>query len=131
MNILGLAEGSWINIGLAVLGILTTLMGVFLRVKQKADNADTMIKVDNKIAEDLKPVIKKIDEHEQDFKDFKRDEIEPLKADMNSLKCKTSVMDTKIDSILVGIDDIKKLFEKSDKQVENIWKVMQTKQDKK
>ena len=130
MNILGLAEGSWINIGLAVLGILTTLMGVFLRVKQKADNADTMIKVDNKIAEDLKPVIKKIDEHEQDFKDFKRDEIEPLKADMNSLKCKTSVMDTKIDSILVGIDDIKKLFEKSDKQVENIWKVMQTKQDK-
>ena len=131
MNILGLAEGSWINIGLAVLGILTTLMGVFLRVKQKADNADTMIKVDNKIAEDLRPVIKKIDEHEQDFKDFKRDEIEPLKADMNSLKCKTSVMDTKIDSILVGIDDIKKLFEKSDKQVENIWKVMQTKQDKK
>jgi len=130
MNILGLAEGSWINIGLAVLGLLTTLMGIFLRIKQKADNADTMIKVDTKIAEDLKPVIKKIDDHEQDFKDFKKQEIEPLKADMNSLKCKTSVMDTKIDSILVGIDDIKKLFEKSDKQVENIWKVMQTKQDK-
>jgi len=54
-----------------------------------------------------------------------------MKADMNSLKCKTSVMDTKIDSILVGIDDIKKLFEKSDKQIDNVWKVMQTKQDKK
>lgn len=125
---MAISEGSAVSIGTVIVMAGIT---AFIRNKAKADSAETMTKVGTKIAEDLKPVIKKIDEHEQDFKDFKRDEIEPLKADMNALKCKTGIMDTKIDSILTGIDDIKKLFEKSDKQIENVWKVMQTKQDKK
>ena len=125
---MAISEGSIVSIGTVIVmaGITT-----FIRNKAKADNADTMTKVSTRIVEDLKPIIKRMDDHEQDFKDFKRDEIEPLKADMNALKCKTGIMDTKIDSILTGIDDIKKLFEKSDKQIENVWKVMQTKQDKK
>jgi len=131
MYIIGLSEGSWISIGLGVLALLTPVMGMFLRAKQKADNADTMKTVDEKIIEDLKPVIKKIDDHEQDFKDFKKQEIEPLKADMNSLKCKTGIMDTKIDNVLSGIDDIKKMFEKSDKTFDNLWKELGKKQEKK
>ncbi len=125
---MAISEGSAVSIGTVIVMAGIT---AFIRNKAKADNADTMTKVSTRIVEDLKPIIKRMDDHEQDFKEFKKQEIEPLKADMNALKCKTSVMDTKIDSILVGIDDIKKLFEKSDKQIENVWKVMQTKQDKK
>ncbi len=134
MIILGLSEGAffgWIGVVVTVLGVFISASHIFIRYKQKADNADTMKTVDAKIIEELEPVIKKINDNEQDFKDFKKQEIEPMKAEMNSLICKTSVMDTKIDSILIGIDDIKKLFEKSDKQIDNVWKVMQTKQDKK
>jgi len=136
MNTLGLSEGSWVSIGTVVIMALIT---AFMRFKAKADTADTMKTVDKKISSDLIPVIKKIDDHEKDFKEFKREEIEPLKADVASIKSEQSVMNSVLENITKTLDknheEMKELYREQNKQnrsqFKDIWKTVNTKEDRK
>lgn len=122
--VLGISEGSWVDIGLAVVALLIPCMGVFLRYKAKSDKADIMVDIESKIAEEIEPIEKRMDKHDTDFKEFKRDEIEPMKKDIHDLITKQSVIDTKVDNVLTGISEIKELFK-------TVFDKIDKKQDKK
>ena len=138
MYLLGLSEGSWVGIGLAILTLLTPLMGVLLRAKQKADNADTMKTVDEKIVEDLKPVIKMIDDNELDFKEFKKDQFNPLKDDVVDIKSEQKVMKNILATIKESLErnhqETMTLMKDKDTKVTNnlhkIYDKLDTKADK-
>lgn len=118
--VLGLAESSWVSICLVILPLG---IGAFVRYKAKADKSELMIDVVKKIDEEIAPIQKRMNKHDDDFKEFKRYEIEPMKKDINELITKLSVIDTKVDNTLTGIDRIEdslknvlgKLDQKKDK----------------
>ena len=109
MFILGITESNWVDIGLVCFHIF---LGLFLTYKAKADKAEILIDVDNKIDKKVNPVENRMDNHDKDFKEFKRDEIEPMKTEIHELITKQTVIDVKIDGISEGITDIKKLIGK-------------------
>lgn len=110
--ILGLAEASWVEIGLVVIPLLIIGLVAFIIYKAKSE---IMIDVDKKIAEELAPISKRMDKHDTDFKDFKRDEIEPMKKDIHELITKQSVIDTKVDNVLIGIGRIEEYLKERDR----------------
>jgi len=136
MFIMAISEGSVVSIGTVIVMAGIT---AFIRNKAKADNADTMTKVGTKIAEDLKPVIKKIDDNEESFKEFKKEEIEPLKADVQNIKNEQSVMNKVLENITKTLDrnheEMKELYREQSKQnrsqFKDIWKTVNSKEDRK
>jgi len=48
-----------------------------------------------------------MDKHDADFKEFKREEITPMKETINQLVTKQTVIDVKVDTIIDGIGDLK------------------------
>lgn len=71
-----------------------------------------MVDVKKEIDEKIEPIEKRMNRHDEDFKDFKHDEIAPMKEIVNQLVTKQTVIDVKIDGITEGISDIKKLIGK-------------------
>jgi len=136
MVIMAISEGSVVSIGTVIVMAGIT---AFIRNKAKADNADTMTKVGTKIAEDLKPVIKKIDDNEESFKEFKKEEIEPLKADVQNIKKEQSVMNKVLENITKTLDrnheEMKELYKDQNKQnrsqFKDIWQTLSKKEDRK
>lgn len=150
MYILGLSEGSIVTIGLTVIGFLITAIGVFLRYKQKADNADQMKQVDEKIKhselriaqeieDDLKPINAKIDKHENQFEKFKKESFDPLKEDVSQIKIEQRVMQESFENLKELItsnhNEIKELFQIKDghdrAQFKDLWKTVNGKEDRK
>ena len=103
--VLGLAESSYISIGLFV---FPALIGLFLGYKQRADKADTMKSVDKKfdkkLAEELKPLIKAQEEFESDLKELRKDELEPIKQNINILMREQDVMNTILSTLVKTLD---------------------------
>jgi len=110
--ILGLAEASWVEIGLVVIPLLIIGLVTFIIYKAKFE---IMIDVESKIAEEIGPIEKRMDKHDTDFKDFKRDEIEPMKKDIHELIRRQSVIDTKVDNVLIGIGRIEEYLKERDR----------------
>jgi len=103
--VLGLAESSYITIGLFV---FPALIGLFLGYKQRADTAlvDKKIdkKVDKKLAEALKPIIKAQEDFDSDLKELKKDELEPIKKNINILMREQDVMNTILSTLVKTLD---------------------------
>ncbi|MEE9352570.1 MAG: hypothetical protein V3U78_09940 [Thiotrichaceae bacterium] len=96
--------------------MLPLLIGAFLRNKAKADKSDIMIDVDKKMDEKIAPINKRMDKHDEDFKDFKHNEFDPMKQDIQELITKTSVLKTQTDTIITGQENLMKFIIKmSDK----------------
>jgi hypothetical protein len=121
--VLAIAEGTWV----AIVGISITMagaaLGIFIRNKNKADNADNLIVIKKQIDDDLEPIIKRMDRQDEEYKEYKRAVIEPMKETIDELITKQAVIDVKIDGIGEGIQDIKKLIGK-------IFDQLDTKKDK-
>lgn len=130
--VLGISEGSWVSIGVVVGPLLIIGLIAFIVYKAKSE---IMITVDNKIAEELAPIEKRMDKHDTDFKDFKRDEIEPMKKDIHELITRQSVIDTKVDNVLIGIGRIEEYLKERDRSYKEnfllLFSKIDTKQDKK
>lgn len=103
--VLGLAESSYITIGLVA---FPAFIGLFLGYKQRADKADTMKsvdkKLDKKLADELKPIIKSMDEYERDIKELRKDELEPIKQNINILMREQDVMNTILSTLVKTLD---------------------------
>ncbi len=133
MNIvLGITEGSWISIGFGIITIAGSVMAFFLRYKAKADKADIkgeiMNDVETKLHDEIEPIQKRMEKHDADFKEFKRDEINPMKEKVNSLVTSTSVIESKLDTMI----DMQSEFQTDIKKlIGNIFDKLDTKQDKK
>lgn len=104
-HVLGITESSLISIGLLVFPLL---IGSFLRYKAKADKSELMIDVVKKIDEEINPVLRRLQKHEDAI---------------NKLVTKQTVIDVKIDGISEGISDIKKL-------IGTVFDKLDTKKDK-
>ena len=63
-----------------------------------------------KINDKIKTVTKRMEKHDAEFKEFKRDEIGPMNFEINKLITKTTVIDAKQDTIIESLSDIKKLI---------------------
>lgn len=120
--VLGLAEASWVEIGIVAIPLLITAMVIFLRYKAKSDKAEIMGEVESKIAEELGPIEKRMDKHDTDFKDFKRDEIAPMKETLNELVTTTSVIESQMKTMIKIQSKIEsligKLFDKLDSKAD-------------
>ena len=102
--VLGISEGAWVEICVILLPLI---LGVFFTLKAKSDKSDIMVDVKKEIDEKIEPIEKRMNRHDEDFKDFKREEIEPMKKDIHSLITKQSVIDVKIDSVIDSQLDLK------------------------
>ena len=122
--VLGFTDGDYINILFGCIGLAVPTMLFFLRYKAKSDKADIMIDVEGKIHEEIKPITNRMEKHDVEFKEFKRDEIGPMNVEINKLITKTTVIDTKQDTIIESLSDIKKL-------IGVVFDKLDTKQDKK
>ncbi len=107
--VLGISEGNWVLIGV---GCIPFFVAAFLRYKTRADKAEIMGDVKKEISEELEPIKDRLGQHETDFKDYKREVIEPMRETINQLVTKQSVIDVKVDTIIDGIGDLKKLIGK-------------------
>ena len=126
--VLAISEGSWVSIGLGTMTILLVpAAAAFIRYKAKSDKAeikaDIMGDVDSKFTEELEPIVKRMDKHDTDFKDFKRDEIAPMKETLNELVTTTSVIQSQLGTVIAGQNKIERLMEK-------IFEKLDSKQDK-
>ena len=102
--VLGISEGAWVEICVILLPLI---LGVFFTLKAKSDKSDIMVDVKKEIDEKIETIEKRMNRHDEDFKDFKREEIEPMKKDIHSLITKQSVIDVKIDSVIDSQLDLK------------------------
>lgn len=107
--VLGISEGSWVDIGVVVVPIILVGLGTFAYLKIKSK---IMVDVKKEIDEEIEPIRERLGQHEADFKDYKREVIEPMRETINQLITKQTVIDVKIDGISEGITDIKKLIGK-------------------
>ena len=121
------SNGVWVNI---VLACLPVIIGLFLGYKAKSDKSDIMVDVEKKISEELDPIEKRMDKHDTDFKEFKRDEIEPMKKDIHDLITKQSVIDNKVDTIKEGIGDLKEGIGDLKDLFKTVFKKLDQKKDK-
>lgn len=134
--VLGLAEASWVEIGLVVIPLLITGMGILIIYKAKADIMET---VNKNIAEELKPVIKAVEECEVDIKELRKDEIEPIKKDINDIKRDTDVMNATLNTLVLTLDknhtEIKDISRERDRSYKEnfllLFEKLDNKQDKK
>lgn len=134
--VLGLAEASWVEIGLVVIPLLITGMGILIIYKAKADIMET---VNKNIAEELKPVIKAVEECEVDIKELRKDEIEPIKKDINDIKRDTDVMNATLNTLVLTLDknhtEIKDILRERDRSYKEnfllLFEKLDNKQDKK
>ncbi len=141
--VLGLAESSYVSIGLLV---FPALIGLFLSYKQRADKADTMKsvdkKLDKKIAEELKPIIKTMEEYERDIKELRKDELEPIKKNINNIMREQDVMNTILSTLVKTLDrnheesnrnhlEIKEIMKERDRSYKENFLLLFEKLDKK
>ena len=114
--ILGISEGSLINIGLVVLPLL---IGTFLRHKTKADKSEIMIDVVKKIDDEIAPVVKRLKKHEDKI---------------NKLVTKQEVIHTNVDHILTGQanhkEDFKTRMTKLESLIGKLFDKVDSKKDK-
>ena len=103
--ILGLTEGSWTPIVIFFLGLFTTIMGIALRATQKSGNLNTMKTMDEKfdieMDKKVRPINKRLANAETDIKE--------IRQDVNAHTTSQAVTDTKMDSILLTLAEIKEL----------------------
>ena len=103
-SVLGLTESSYISIIGISLTVVIFLWGLFIRIKANSDRADTMTDVKKQLEADLKPVKKTIAGFENDLKDLKKDELDPIKADINDIRRAQGIMDVIIHNLVKTID---------------------------
>lgn len=135
-RVLVIEENGNVEILLAIfLVILAAVLTAFLKNKsaqkaitreatEKANRADIMQNVNDRIHEELKPVSDRMNKHDQDFKEFKKEEIGPMKEKVSDLEKKVLTSDLKLDNLAVGIGDIKDL-------IGSLFNKLDGKQDKK
>ncbi len=103
--ILGLADSSWIAIGLAVFSLLTTIMGIALRASQKSGNLNTMKTMDEKfdieMERKVKPINKRLANTELDIKDINKTIAEHTTSH--------AVTDSRLTQIIESLAEIKEL----------------------
>lgn len=134
--VLGLAESSYVTIGLFVFPLI---IGLFLRYKQRAENADTMKEVDKIIADELKPIIKTMEEYERDIKELRKDELEPIKTSINNIMREQDVMNNILNTLVSTLDknhtEIKDILKDRDRSYKEnfllLFDKLDGKQDKK
>jgi len=137
--ILGLAEGSTVDLILGGLAFFIAAIGVFLRLKAKSDRTDTMKEVEIKISEEIKPIKDRMEKHDTDFKEFKRDEITPIKQDVIDIQQKNAVMSNVLETLVRNIDsnhrELKEIMKERDKSYKEtfllLFERIDRKQDKK
>ena len=137
--ILGITESSWVDIGVVVVPMCLGALGIFIFLKIKSVKTDIMIDVKKEIGEEIAPLIKSMDEYEKDFKEFKKDELEPIKKDINDIKREQDVMNSILNTLVKTLDrnhlEIKDLMRDRDKNhKENfilLFEKLEKKQDKK
>jgi len=121
MGILGMAEGSTVDLILGGLAFFIAAICLFLRLKAKSDKTDIMVEVDNKIAKENAPIIKRMDKTDEDFKIFKRDDIEPIKHDLNDVKRDRDVTQAILDTL---VKTIERNHQESNKNHEELKEIM-------
>jgi hypothetical protein len=119
--ILGLAESSWVEIGVVIGPFLIISLIAFIVYKAKSV---IMVEVESKIAEEIEPIEKRMDKHDIDFKEFKRDEIAPMKETLNELVADIRGLKVQTKTLVSGQGKIEKFMER-------ILDKLDRKQDKK
>ena len=126
--VLGFTDGDWINILFGVMALAIPALFGFLRYKAKSDKADiksdVMKDVEAKIHEEIEPINKRMEKHDVEFKEFKRDEITPMKEDVNKLITQTELLNQSIGTMIKG-------QEKIESHIGKIFSILTSKQDKK
>lgn len=102
--VLGLSEGSGVDLILGAMALFIGAIGLYVKLKTKADKADTMKEVDKKLTEELKPIIKSMEEYERDIKELRKDELEPIKQNINILMREQDVMNTILSTLVKTLD---------------------------
>ena len=102
--VLGFTDSDYINILFGCIGFAVPSMLMFLRYKAKSDKADIMIDVESKIHEEIKPISKRMDKHDKEFREFQREEIKPMKDEINNLVRDTAVINTKMDQVIAILE---------------------------
>jgi len=105
MYLLGLTEGSWVTIGLAILSLLMTIMGIALRATQKSGNSATMKTMDEKfdieMEKKVKPINKRLANTEDDIKEINKT--------LGDHTTSHAVTDSRLTQILESLAEIKEL----------------------
>ena len=117
--VLGFTDGDWINILFGVMALAIPALFGFLRYK-----ANVMKDVEAKIHEEIEPINKRMEKHDVEFKEFKRDEITPMKEDVNKLITQTELLNQSIGTMIKG-------QEKIESHIGKIFSILTSKQDKK
>ncbi len=129
--VLGISEGSWVDIGIALVCIAIPALGAFAYLKIKSK---IMVDVKKEIDEKIEPIEKRMDKHDADFKDFKHDEFEPMKQNIQELITTTSVLKTQMGTVIDGQAELKKDFKDGMSKLESligkIFSRLDTKRDK-
>jgi len=132
----GLLEGSWVDICIALAFIAVPALGTFAYLKIKSK---IMVDVKKEIDEEIAPLKKSMDGYERDIKELKKDELEPIKKDINDIKREQDVMNSILNTLVKTLDrnhiEIKELMRDRDKShKENfilLFEKLEKKQDKK
>jgi len=123
MGILGMAEGSWVDVILGAFGLFLMGLALYVKLKTKVDKNDFIADAKLEIEAEIKPIIERMTKYEADFRDFKRDEIAPMKETLNELVTTTTVIQSQMQTMIEGQDKIEKLIGK-------LWDEIKTKKDK-
>jgi len=115
--VLGISEGSWVDIGVVVVPIILVGLGTFAYLKIKSK---IMVDVKKEIDEKIEPIEKRMDKHDADFKDFKHDEFEPMKQNIQELITTTSVLKTQMGTVIDGQAELKKEFKSNMGKLESL-----------
>ena len=130
--VLAMTQNSWSDIGVSVaLLIMAGLIGAFFKNRsaqksalEEARKNNIMKDVDVKINKSVKPISDRMNKHDQDFKDFRKEEIEPIKEKVNDIDKRQELSDSKLDHIMSGMSKIENLVGK-------VFDILDKKQDKK
>ena len=133
--VLGISEGSWVDIGLVVVPMLLMALGAFIFYKIKSVKQDIMIDVDKKIDNKIKPIEKSMDDYERDIKELKKDELEPIKKDINDIKREQDVMNSILSTLVKTLDrnhiEIKEIMKDRERNYKENFILLFEKIDKK
>jgi len=111
--VLGISEGSWVDIGVVIVPIILAGLGTFAYLKIKSK---IMVDVKKEIDEKIDPIEKRMDKHDTEFKDFRHDEFEPMKQNIQELITNVSVLKVQTQTIITGQENLMKFIIKmSDK----------------
>lgn len=140
--VLGLVEGSWVDIGIALAGAAIVALGTFIYLKIKSVKQDFMVDVDKKIDEKIEPIKSSMKDYEKDIKELKKDELEPIKKDINDIKREQDVMNSILGTLVKTLDrnheesnrnhlEIKELMKDRDRSYKENFLLLFEKLDKK